>query len=99
MMRDDKLRAEMGIYENLMEDAQALADIFIGNETLFEFDEGGDHVPFLKLLAEFHFMPENDKIYKELKHRVDLLKKLVLNLSTNIDANYKKGKFLYRNRG
>ena len=99
MPRDDKLREEMGIYEKLMDDAGDLANIFIGNETMFDYSEGGDFVPFLKLLAEFHFSPENDRIYTELKHRVNLIKKLVLDLSTNIDANYKKGKFLYRNRG
>jgi len=86
------------MYEDLMEDAQELADIFIGNDTLFNYTEGGDHQPFLKLLAEFHFSPENDRIYSELHHMVSEIKKKVLNLSTQIDNNHKKGKFIYRKR-
>ena len=97
-MRDDKKREEIGIYERLMEDAEELANIFIGNDTLFDYGEGGDFQPFLKLLAEFHFSPENDRLYTELKHRINLIEKKVLDLRTRVTANYTKGKFLYRDR-
>lgn len=93
--RDDTRRANIGIYENLMEDAAMLADIFIGNQIEEEFDEGGEYVPFLQLLADFHFNPENRRLYSELKHKINFIKKSVQDLSTQIDSNHRKASHLY----
>ena len=98
MTRDEKLRADIGMHENLMEDFAALADILIGNETPDDFTDDGDYQPLLMLISEFHFSPENDRIYSEVKNRINLLKEKVLKLSTQVDANHKKGKFIYRKR-
>jgi len=94
--RDDELQESIGIYQNLMEDMADLANIFIGNETLDDFNEGGDYEPLLKMVAEFHFNPENARLYTDLKHRINLIKKKVLDLSTQIDSNHKKALFIYR---
>jgi hypothetical protein len=96
--RDDKLRANIGMYEELMEDAEKLADIFIGNQILEEFEDSGEYRPFLRLLAEFHFSPENQRIYEELRAKMNYIKKCVLDLSTQIDENHKKALFIYRRR-
>ena len=52
--RDDKLQASVGIYQDLMEDFAKLADIFIGNETIEDFNEAGEYIPLLRLVADFH---------------------------------------------
>lgn len=98
MARDDKLREEIGIYENLMEDFSDLADIFIGNYTMDDLKEDGEYEPLLKLISEFHFSPENERLRDEIMRRLKLIEKKVLKLRTQVDANFKKGKFLYRNR-
>jgi len=94
-VRDDKLRAEIGIYEGLMDDVAALADIFIGNETIEDFNRAGEYVPFLRLVAEFHFDPGNERLHKELSRRINLIKKNLLDLSIQIDTNHRKAKFIY----
>lgn len=96
--RDDKLRGDVGIYENTMDDFAALADIFIGNETADDFTSGGDYEPLLLLISELHFNPENDRLFKLVTNRIKLLEKKLLKLRTQIDGNHKKAKFIYRNR-
>lgn len=95
-MRDDKLRASIDIYENLMEDVAALADILIGNSTPADFKGTGEYSPFLRLVADFHFSPENATLYRELKSRLNEIKKCFQDLSIQIDTNHRKALFIYK---
>jgi len=95
---DSKLRAEIGIYEDLMEDFGELADIFIGNVTMDETTEAGEYQPFLKLLAEFHFNPENERLYKDVISKINFIEEKLLKLRGQIDSNFTKGKFISRKR-
>jgi len=97
-MREDNLRDSAGIYEGLMDDVQALANIFIGNEEHAEFEMDGDYVPFLKLVAQYHFEPENATLYNKLSRKLNLVEKLLLDLRQQIDDNHKKALHLYRKR-
>ena len=97
-MRDDRRRAEAGINENLMDDVQAIANIFIGNEDPVEFEDNGDYTPFLKLVAEYHYEPENARIYYELMNKIKLVQKLILDLRVNVEENHKKARHLYKMR-
>ena len=92
---DQQKRADIGIYENLMEDFREMANIFIGNETLDEFTEGAVYQPMMHVVADFHFSPENDRVYSELLSKINLIEKKLLKLRVFIDANHAKGKFLY----
>lgn len=98
MKRKETKREEIGIYEDLMDDVQDLANIFIGNESLNDYTEGGDFQPFLRLIAELHFSPENTRLYTEAIHQIKIIEKKVLDLRAHVVANYKKGKFIYRNQ-
>jgi len=95
--RDDKLRAEISIYKTLMEDVGELADIFIGNEVLAEFIDSGEYQPFIMQISEFHFSPENEKLYTELISKIKMIEKKVYDLRHHIDSNHKKAQFIYRN--
>ena len=97
-LRDDKLRQELGIYENLMDDMAMLADIFIGNETIEEFTQGGEYEPLLKLMAEIHFSPENKRVYSLILFRIKFIEKKLLEIRGNLERNFQKAKFIYRDR-
>ncbi len=94
-IRDDKLRENIGMYENLLEDVGIIADMLIGNDGMDDYEASGEYNPFLMLLSEFHFSPENDRITKELLNRLKFIEKKVYNLRVQIDNNHKKAKFLY----
>ena len=96
-LRDDKLRASIGIHEDLMDDMGTLADIFIGNENIAEFTPGTEYRPLTLLVSEFHFDPGNETLKKELLSRIKMVEKMVSNLSAKIDSNFKKAKYIYRN--
>ena len=95
-MRDDKLQENIGIYQGLMEDVAILADIFIGNQTIEEMNEAGEYYPLLRMVADFHFAPENSRVYGELIDRIKFIEKKVYDLRAHIDSNHKKAKFIYR---
>jgi hypothetical protein len=97
-MRDDKLRENIGIYEGLMDDAGVLADIFIGNETIEEFNSAGEYEPLLRMIAEFHFDPGNTTLYNALIKKIKFTEKKVYDLRAHVDSNYKKAKFIYMKR-
>lgn len=91
---DSKLREEIGIYEQLMEDFEEIANVFIGNVNMAEMSQEGEYQPLLKLLAEFHFSPESIKMHDELISRIKGIEKKLLNLRGQIDSNHQKGKFI-----
>ena len=96
MKKDSKLRADIGIYEKLMEDVEILANMFIGNQSPVDFTSGGEYVPFVQLVAAFHFDPDKDYIYNDLMDRVELIEKMFLKFKSNIQHNHKKAKFISR---
>ena len=97
-MKASRAREDIRMYENLMEDVAAMADMLIGNETIDDYGSGGDYQPFVELVAEFHFNPENDRLYNDLMRRIKVIEKNLAKFRERVTQNHQKGKFIYRNR-
>lgn len=93
-VRDDKLREEVGIYEHLMDDISDLVDMLIGNDTLLDYTDAGEYIPFVEMVAQFHFDPDNQRLYKDLMRRIKMIEKNLLKFRERVEQNHSKGRFI-----